>query len=443
MHEAERRNIPVHRLNETSLVLFDQGIYQKRIWASSSDLTLQIATDIAADKDLTKLLLQRANLPAPQGELVHSADQAVAAAERLGYPVVTKPLDGNHGRGVTIDLNKPDEVCCGFDQAQEHSGTVIVEQHFKGQDHRILVIGGEVLALAERVPAHMIGDGQSTISALIDQINSDPKRGEGQSSVLTRIEIDDALMRCLQQLGMTLQSVPQPNQTVFLRQTANLSTGGTAMDRTDEIHPENALIARRAVRVIGLDIAGIDVISPNIREPVSQTGGGIIAVNAGPGFPMHREPFQGRPRNVARPVLELLFPPGSNSRVPIFAITGTIGKSTTCRMLGHILQHAGATVGLTSTTGIYLNDDRIGSGDCSGPQSARLVLREPSVEMAVLECARGGILREGLGFDECDVGAVLNVSEDHMGLCGLTTIEDLAAAKSVETVRRGGWSVLN
>jgi cyanophycin synthetase len=445
VHEAERRHIPVHRIDDSSLIMFGQGKYQKRIRASCSDLTSEVATEIAADKDLTKILLDQAGLPVPRGELVRSADEAVFAAERLGYPVVTKPLDGNHGRGVNIDLGSAEEVRWGFEQAREHGRTVIVEQFFRGADHRILVIGGQVVAIARRVPAHVVGDGRKTIEQLIKDVNSDPRRGEGHSSVLTRIEVDEATTHFLQLSDLRLQSVPLPGQTVFLRPTANLSTGGTAIDRTDDIHPENALIARRAAQIVGLDIAGIDFVCPDIAQPVSQTGGGIIEVNAGPGFRMHLEPFQGRPRNVARPVLEMLFPDDSDGRIPIFAITGTNGKSTTVRMLDHILREAGCTVGLTSTTGVYLNGQRIMSGDCSGPKSARVVLREPSVDAAVLECARGGILREGLAFDECDVAAVLNVSEDHLGLKGVNTVEDLAAVKAVvvESVRRGGWSILN
>ncbi len=307
------------------------------------------------------------------------------------------------------------------------------------------MINGEVVAVAERVPAYVVGDGHRSIADLVAEVNTDPKRGKGHSSVLTLIDIDDCVLRFLETAGLTPDSVPAAGQTVILRPTANLSTGGTAIDRTDEIHPENALIARRAARIIGLDIAGIDFLCTDITQPVRLTGGGIIEVNAGPGFRMHLEPFQGRPRNVARPVLELLFPGGSEGRIPIFAVTGTNGKTTTARMLSHIPRQEGLTVGTTSTTGIYLNADRIATGDCSGPKSARVVLREPSAKATVLECARGGILREGLAFDECDVGAVLNVSEDRMGLNGIDTIEDLAAVKSVvvESVRRGGWSVLN
>lgn len=445
IHEAERRHIPVQRMDDSSLVLFGQGIHQKRIRASCSDLTSQVATDVAGDKDLTKVLLDQAGLPVPSGRLVRSADDAVWAAQELGYPVVTKPLDGNHGRGVNIDLQTEQDVRWGFEQAREHGRTVIVERFFSGADHRILVINGQVVAVAKRVPAHVVGDGSRSIRALIEEVNKDPRRGEGHASVLTRIEIDDCVHHFLQTQGLTVDAVPEAGAAIMLRPTANLSTGGTAIDRTDEIHPENALIARRAAQIVGLDIAGIDFVCPDIALPVSQTGGGIIEVNAGPGFRMHLEPFQGRPRNVARPVLDMLFPQGSTGRIPVFAITGTNGKSTTARMLNHILKQAGYNVGLTSTTGVYLDGQRVMTGDCSGPKSARVVLREPSVDAAVLECARGGILREGLAFDECDIAAALNVTEDHLGLKGVDTIADLAAVKSVvvESVRRGGWSILN
>lgn len=444
-HEADRRGIPWKRLDDASLIVLGQGRYQKRVRASCSDHTSEIATGIASDKDLTKRLLSQAGLPVPKGELVRTAEEACAAAERLGYPVVTKPLDGNHGRGVSIELSSSEDVIWGFEQAREHGQIIIVEQFYSGTDHRILLIDGEIVAVAERMPAHVVGDGRATISALIAAVNLDPRRGEGHSSAMTRIKVDAVVENCLSRAGLSVTSVPQAGQTVRLRTTANLSTGGLAVDRTEEIHPDNALIAQRAAKIIGLDIAGIDFVCDDITKSVIESGGGIIEVNAGPGFRMHLEPFQGRARNVARPVLEMLFPAGVNGRIPIFAITGTNGKSTTVRMLDHILQRTGVTVGMTSTTGVFLNGTQIVTGDCSGPKSARVVLYEPGVDVAVLECARGGILREGLAFDQCDVGAVLNVTADHLGLGGVETVADLAAVKSVITgsVRRGGWSVLN
>lgn len=445
VHEAKRRGIPVRRVGETSLVILGQGSKQRRIRTSCTDQTSQVALEIACDKDLTKALLARAGLPVPDGRLVQSAHEAVAAAEELGYPVVTKPLDGNHGRGVSIGLDCPEEVRWGFAKACEHASRIIVERHFEGHDHRILVIGGEVVAVAQRLPASVTGDGRRTIVELVQEVNRDPRRGEGHAMALTRIEIDDSVLHFLARQGLTPLSIPWAGQTVELCPTANLSTGGTAVDRTDDIHPENAMIARRAAAIVGLDIAGIDFISPDISRPVSETDGGIIEVNAGPGFRMHLQPSVGRARNVARPVLDRLFPNGATGRIPIFAITGTNGKTTASRMLDAILAEAGLVTGLTSTSGVYVGGRRIVDGDCSGPKSARLVLDEPGVEAAIFECARGGILREGLGFDQCDVGAVLNVSADHLGLKGIDTMEDLAAVKSVvvESVRRGGWSVLN
>src|SRR5215211_3198336 len=445
VREAERRGIPVMRIDEHSLVQLGYGRRQRRIRASITSLTSQIATDAASDKDLTKTLLEDAGLPVPRGAVVRTAEEAVREAERIGYPVVTKPLDGNHGRGVSIGLATADEVRSGFEEAARRSRRVVVERQYVGRDHRILVVDAEVVAVAERVPAHVVGDGVRSIAALIEEENLDPRRGEGHENVMTRIEADDHVLAFLTKAGLALESVPAPGEVVYLRDTANLSTGGTALDRTDDIHPENAMIARRAARAVGLDVAGIDFIAPDIARPVRETGGGIVEVNAAPGFRMHLQPSEGHPRDVARPVIRMLFPPGVPSRIPIFAITGTNGKSTTVRMLTAILQKAGLRVGFTTTSGIHIDDELIVEADASGPKSARTVLRDPTVEAAVLETARGGILREGLGFDECDVGAVLNIAADHLGVKSVHTLEDLAAIKSVvvEAVRSGGCSVLN
>jgi len=445
VHEAERRGIPVLRLDDQSLVQLGTGRHQKRIRASITSLTSSIATDAAGDKDLTKSLLADAGLPVPRGDVVRSAEEAVRAAERIGYPAVVKPLDGNHGRGVSIDLATAEEVARAFEEARQHSRRVIVESCFKGRDHRILVVNGEVVAVAERVPAHVIGGGQRSIAALVDEVNQDPRRGEGHENVMTRIKLDKHSLGVLAKAGLDADSVPALGQVVYLCDTANLSTGGTAVDRTDDIHPDNALIARRAARAIGLDVAGIDFIAPDITRSVHETGGGIIEVNAAPGFRMHLQPSGGRARNVARPVMEMLFPRGTPTRIPILAITGTNGKSTTSRMVGHILRAQGLCVGLTSTTGIYMNGRRVVEADASGPWSARVVLRDPTVDVAVLETARGGILREGLGFPECDIGLVTNIQPDHLGLKGIDTVEDLAWVKSVvvEAVHRNGTSILN
>jgi cyanophycin synthetase len=445
VREAQRRGIPAMRLDQSSLIQLGYGAHQKRIRASVTGLTPQIATDIAGDKDLTKALLSEAALPVPRGEVVYDPEDAIRAAERLGYPVVTKPLDGNHGRGVEINLRTPEDVRWGFGRAREHGRAVIVEQHYQGNDHRILVVGGKIVAVAERVPAHVVGDSQSTIAQLVETINLDPRRGEGHEAFLTRISLDECVERFLAQTGRTLLSIPHSGEVVHLRPTANLSTGGTAIDRTDEIHPDNAAIARRAALCVGLDVGGIDFVAPDITRSVRETGGGIIEVNAAPGLRMHLQPSEGRARNVARPIIDHLFPKGQPTRVPIFAVTGTNGKSTTVRMLAHILKQAGLTVGFTTTTGIYIGDEHMAYADASGPRSARTILRDPTVEAAVLETARGGMLREGLGFDEADVGCVLNVSADHLGLRGIDTIEELAEVKSivVEAVARQGTSVLN
>jgi cyanophycin synthetase len=445
--EARRRGIPVMRLDRRSFVQLGYGRRQQRIRASISGRTPIVAVDIAGDKDLTKALLQDAGIPVPKGEVARSPGEALKAARRLGFPLVTKPLDGNHGRGVTTDIGTEAQLRFGFGLAEKQSrrGGVIVEQYFPGDDHRILVVNGEVIAVAERVPARVRGDGRSTIQALIEEVNRDPRRGEGHEKVMTRIAIDDALREHIGRAGLTLESIPAAGRWVSLRPTANLSTGGTAIDRTNEIHPDNLEIARRAAAIIGLDICGIDFIAPDISRSVRETGGGVIEVNAAPGFRMHIEPSEGPPRDVAGPVIDMLFPDGSDGRIPIVAITGTNGKSTVGRMVAHIMRATGKAVGLTNTSGVYLDDQLIHKGDATGPRSARMVLRDPSVDVAVLETARGGMLREGLAFQEADVAAVLNVSADHLGLKGIETLEDLAAIKSLitETVPARGASVLN
>ena len=445
--EARRRSIPVLRLDDRSLIQLGTGRYQQRIRASITGRTPLVAVDIAGNKDKTKQLLDDNGSPVPRGAVVRSADAAVQEGKRLRYPLVTKPLDGNHGRGVTIGIRSEEQLRFGFEEALREAKTrdVIVEQFFEGNDHRILVIDGQLIAVAERVPAHVVGDGVHSIQQLIDEVNTDPRRGVGHEKVMTRIEVDAHVREFLERSGLTVDSVPEPGQTVVLRATANLSTGGTAIDRTNEIHPDNAEIARRAAAIVGLDIAGIDFIAPEISKSVRDTGGGIIELNAAPGFRMHLEPSYGPPRDVARPVIDMLFPRGSPTRVPIFAITGTNGKSTVGRMVKQILRYTGANVGLTSTSGVYINGVLAATGDATGPRSARIILRDPSVDIAVLETARGGILREGLAFKDSDVGVVLNVSADHLGLKGIETIEDLANVKSliVETVHRTGTSVLN
>jgi cyanophycin synthetase len=445
--EAVRRGIPVMRLDEKSLLQLGHGRHQQKIRASITGRTSLVATDLAGNKDMTKKLLDESGVPVPRGIVVRDVEEAVSGARRLRFPLVTKPLDGNHGRGVTIGIMDEDQLRFGFReaQAQAKGRDVIVEQFFEGNDHRILVVGGKMVAVAERIPAQVVGDGISSIRQLVAEVNRDPRRGEGHENVMTRIRIDAHVEEYLARSGLTPDSIPEADEVVPLRATANLSTGGTAVDRTNEIHPDNAEIARRAALIVGLDVCGVDFVCPDISRSVRETGGGVIEVNAAPGLRMHIEPSEGAPRDVARPIVEMLFPRGRPSRIPIIAITGTNGKSTVGRMAKHILRYTGCTVGLTSTTGVYINDILTHEGDATGPRSARMILRDPTVEVAVLETARGGLLREGLAYEEADIAACLNVTADHLGLKGIETVEDLASVKQVvvEAVRRGGHSILN
>jgi cyanophycin synthetase len=445
VEEAKRRGIPTLRLNDQSLVQLGWGRYQQRIQATVTSRTRHIAVEIAQDKQLTSSLLERAGLPVPRHARAGSAEEAVEAAESLGYPVVVKPMDLSHGRGVALNLTDAAQVRAAWEKAYDLSSYVLVERYHPGNDHRVLVVDGQVVAVAERVPGHVVGDGQGTIRALVEAVNADPRRGVGHEKVLTRIEIDDQATRLLALAGRTLDTVLAAGEAFALRATGNLSTGGTAVDKTDVIHPDNAEIAARAALVVGLDVAGIDLICEDVSRSVRDHGGVIVEVNAAPGFRMHVAPTVGTPRNVAAPVIEMLFPNGAPSRIPTAAITGTNGKTTTSRMVAHILKMSGKRVGLTTTDGIYIDGERVLKGDMTGPWSARVVLTDPTVEAAVLETARGGILREGLGWDRCDVGCVLNVSADHLGLGGVETTDDLAFVKRlvVEVVRDQGTSVLN
>jgi cyanophycin synthetase len=447
LDEAVSRDIPWIRLNKHSLVQLGQGVHQKRIRATMTSATGAIAVDVASDKDLTTRLLGAAGLPVPRQESVRTADQAVAVAERIGYPVVCKPLDGNHGRGVCLDLQDADGVRAAFPvaQGQARRGGVIVESFITGRDYRCLIIDGRLAAVAERVPAHVVGDGQSTVEELVELTNADPRRGVGHEKVLTRIKLDDAALELLADQGYKLQDVPPAGETVKLTLTGNMSTGGISIDRTFEAHPENVEIAEEAARVIGLDIAGIDFICPDITEPVRETGGAICEVNAAPGFRMHTHPTIGDPQFISKPVVDMLFPPGARSRIPIVAVTGTNGKTTTARMISHVFKGMGRKVGMTSTDGVVIDERLVIRSDASGPKSARMVLQNPRVDFAVFEVARGGILREGLGYERNDVAVVLNVQPDHLGLRGIDTVEQLADVKAVlvEAVPRDGHAVLN
>ena len=440
---AEVRGIPWLRLNDQSLVQLGHGKYQQRIQATVTGRTPHISVELASDKEETNRILAGLGLPVPQQEMVQSETQAVRAAQRVGFPVVVKPYNGNHGRGISIRLTTDEEVAHAFTVAREHSRSVIVESFLEGDDHRLLVVNGQLVAATRRTPGHVVGDGEHTVAELIDIVNLDPRRGVGHEKVLTRLELDAQAEKMLARAGLSAQSVPEKGQAVYLRSTANLSTGGTATDVTDIIHPDNREMAERAVSAIGLDVGGVDFLSKNIAESYRQIGGGICEVNAAPGFRMHVAPSEGTPRDVAVPVIEMLFPPGTPARVPIAAVTGTNGKTTTARMLAHITKMAGYTPGLTSTDGVYIDGQRTVAGDMTGPVSARMVLADPKIDIAVLETARGGLLRAGMGVNEVDVGAVLNVQPDHLGLKGIDTLEQLAAVKRIVVEVATDCAVLN
>ena len=445
--EAASRDIPWIRLNEASLVQLGWGKYQQRVRATMTSKTSALAVDIAGDKDVTRRLLASAGLPVPRGELVLNEDDAVRAAIAIGFPVVTKPLDGNHGRGVGLDLGSEEEVRTGFRRAvpEARRGQVVVEGFVSGSDYRVLVVGGRMVAVAERVPAHVIGDGKHTVSDLVEIANSDPRRGIGHEKVLTRIKVDDAAIELLRKQGFGLDDVPPEDAFVKLAATGNMSTGGNSIDRTWEAHEDNVEIAEEAARVVGLDVAGIDFLAPDITQPVRETGGAIVEVNAAPGFRMHTNPTEGEAQFVAKDVVDLLFPSGTPSRIPIVAVTGSNGKTTTTRMIAHIFKGMGRSIGMTTTDGIYIDERLVKRADASGPKSAQMVLQNPRVDFAVFETARGGILREGLGYGKNDVAVVLNVTGDHLGLKGIDSLEQLAAVKQVvvEAVPKTGWAVLN
>ncbi len=440
---AEDRDIPWIRLNRYSLVQFGHGRYQQRIQATTTGATGNIAVELAGDKEETNSILRDLGLPVPEQRIVRRASDAVRAAKRIGYPVVLKPLAGNHGRGVSINLKTAEEIEAAFEKAREHGRTIIVESFIDGFDHRLLVINGELVAAAKREPGHVVGDGKHTIAELVDIVNDDPRRGVGHEKALTRLEFDEQAERLLKKIGYDEGTVLKKGEIVYLRSTANLSTGGTAIDVTDIIHPDNREMAIRAIRAIGLDIGGVDFLTSDISQSYRDAGGAICEVNAGPGFRMHVAPSEGTPRDVAGPVIDMLFPPDAPTRVPIAAITGTNGKTTTSRMLAHILKMTGFTVGMTSTDGVYIDGKLSVPGDMTGPKSAQMILRDPSIDAAVLETARGGMLRSGLGYRRCNVAACLNVSSDHLGLRGINTLEQLAELKRVPIEIAKDAAILN
>ncbi len=442
---AVERDIPWLRLNDYSLVQFGHGRYQTRIQATVTSNTGTISTSLASDKEGTHSILKDMGLPVPRQDMFSNEDEAVTAARRIGYPVVIKPLDANHGRGISINLTTDEQVREAYQIAREQgrSRFVLVESFITGFDHRMLVIDNELIAVAKRVPGHVVGDGRSTITELVDIVNSDPRRGIGHEKVLTRIEIDSQALRLLQEAGHGENTVLKNGEQLFLRSTANLSTGGTAIDMTDVVHPDNREMAIRAVRAVGLDIGGVDFLTDDITHSYKDVGGAIVEVNAGPGFRMHVAPSEGEPRDVAGKVLDMLYPPGAPARIPVAAITGTNGKTTTTRMLSHIMKTSGHIVGMTSTGGIQVDGRVTVKGDMTGPQSAQIVLRDPTIDFAVLETARGGILRAGLGYSECDVAACINITADHMGLGGIETLEQLARVKETVVRVANDTAVLN
>ncbi|ABA21436.1 Cyanophycin synthetase [Trichormus variabilis ATCC 29413] len=444
--EAEKRGIPWMQLSARFLIQLGYGVNHKRMQATMTDKTGILGVELACDKEATKRILAASGVPVPRGTVINFLDDLEEAIEYVGgYPIVIKPLDGNHGRGITIDIRSWEEAEAAYEAARQVSRSIIVERYYVGRDHRVLVVDGKVVAVAERVPAHVIGNGRSTIAELIEEINQDPNRGDGHDKVLTKIELDRTSYQLLERAGYTLNSVPPKGTICYLRATANLSTGGTAVDRTDEIHPENIWLAQRVVKIIGLDIAGLDIVTTDISRPLRELDGVIVEVNAAPGFRMHVAPSQGIPRNVAGAVMDMLFPNEQSGRIPILSVTGTNGKTTTTRLLAHIYKQTGKVVGYTTTDGTYIGDYLVESGDNTGPQSAHVILQDPTVEVAVLETARGGILRSGLGFESANVGVVLNVAADHLGIGDIDTIDQLANLKSVvaESVYPDGYAVLN
>ncbi|MBI2967989.1 MAG: cyanophycin synthetase [Bacteroidetes bacterium] len=443
--EAVSRGIPYIRLNKYSLVQLGWGVNQKRIRATITSQTSDIAVDIACDKEETKNLLRTAGIPVADGTTVINVRELSLAVEDFGYPLVIKPVNGNHGKGATIHIKNWNEAKAALTVAQKISSEVIVEQLVMGYDFRLLVINNKFIAAARRTPAMVIGDGKSTIRQLIDVVNSDTRRGYGHENVLTRIELDSMTKDILKRQRLSLNSVLPRARQLYLKSTANLSTGGTSRDVTEMAHPYNIFLAERISRVVGLDICGIDVMTTDISQPLNETGGAVLEVNAAPGFRMHTHPTVGLPRNVAEPVVDMLFPQGSRWRIPIVSITGTNGKTTTTRLIAHIAATMGFKAGFTTTDGTYIQNTLLERGDNSGPESAKFILKDPSVDFAVLETARGGILRSGLGFDHCDVAVVTNIAEDHLGLKDVHTLEELTRVKAVvpESVSPAGYAILN
>lgn len=445
INEAVARQISFIRLNSSSLVQLGYGKNQVRFRATMTDKTSSIAVDIAGNKDETKRILQEQAIPVAKGLTISTMQDLDVALKEIGFPLVFKPLNGNHGKGATINIKTKEEAIEAFDYAQKYSQRVIVERFITGHDFRVLVIDNRMVAAAQRVPANVVGDGINTIQSLIDTENRDPRRGYGHENVLTEITVDRDTLDLLDKKNYTLESIPPKSEIVYLKSTANLSTGGTSIDVTDLVHPQNIFMCERIARVIGLDICGIDIMAKNLTELLTDNGGVVLEVNAAPGFRMHLAPSEGLPRNVAAPVIDMLYPPGKSSRIPIIAVTGTNGKTTTTRLIAHIVKNNGYRVGFTTSDGVYIQNSMLLKGDTTGPISAEFVLKDPTVEFAVLETARGGILRSGLGFSHCDIAVITNIQEDHLGISDIHNLDDLARVKGVVVgaVRNDGWVILN
>jgi cyanophycin synthetase len=443
--EAVARDIPWIRLGTNSLVQLGYGVNQMRFQATITCKTSNIAVDIACNKEETKRMLDQASIPVASGSICVDEEDLENTIKKIGYPIVIKPLDGNHGKGASINVLDWETAKSGLEYAKKYSRRVIVEKFITGFDFRVLVIDNKLVAAAKREPAHVKGDGKHTIQQLIDETNLDPRRGYGHENVLTQIDVDRDTLDLLEKKKYSLETIPAKDEIVYLKSTANLSTGGTSIDVTDLMHPENIFLCERISRVIGLDICGVDIMAENLTEPLKQNGGCILEVNAAPGFRMHLAPSEGLPRNVAAPVIDMLYPPGKPSRIPIIAVTGTNGKTTTTRLLAHIVKNNGYRVGFTTSDGIYVQNHMMEKGDTTGPISAEYILKDPTVEFAVLETARGGILRSGLGFSRCDIAIITNIQEDHLGLSDIHTLDDLARVKSVvvKSVKKDGWAILN
>jgi cyanophycin synthetase len=443
---ALARNIPYRRLTSGSMVMFGWGSKQRRIQAAELDATSAIAESIAQDKELTKKLLATAGVPVPLGREVATADEAWAAACEIGLPVVIKPKSGNQGKGVTVNLTQREQLAAAFATAAEFDDEILVERFLPGNDFRLLVVGNKLVAAARRDPPSVVGDGLHSVRELVEEVNKDPRRGSGHATSLTKIRFDDIALACLATQDLQADSIPSKGRRVNLRHNANLSTGGSATDVTDDVHPEVAQRAVAAAQMVGLDICGVDMVCDSILQPLEETGGGVVEVNAAPGLRMHLSPSYGKGRPVGEAIISTLFGEHNHGRIPVVAVTGTNGKTTTVRLISHLLTRHGLRVGMTSTDGVYIEGQRIDTGDCSGPKSARNVLGHPDVDAAVLETARGGMLREGLAFDRCDVAVVTNVgSGDHLGLNYITTVEDLAVLKRVivQNITAQGVAVLN